>query len=268
MPDTETLEQMVVELKSFQKSRVSAGTQGYYDRVQRALSWLAKSKRHTVDPESGFIFSWIGLNALCGLRPEVLDTPWWAQERASCPLWKGQQEDPAIPSELEWYLWRISGLDSRGLVVGRAIEARTADVETVLRTEYLMSRYWLWKWRKRKDIEGWKDQGEATLKAALGPSPSRLDVYNALCEIIVWRLRTLRNQLFHGSATDMHSKRRDSGPSELEAGWRLLAELDWAFLSLMATASARGTLWPPSPFPRAGSPQHSSLRNEWLSHAE
>ena len=268
VPEAAVLEQLVVDLKRLQKGHVSVRTQGYYDRVQRGLSWLAKSKRCTEDPESGFIFAWIALNALCGLRTEVLDTPWWEQERSSCLLWTKEGSgppDPEIPSELEWYLWRISGLDEVGSVVRRVIKGRQADLETILRTEYLISRYWFWRWRNATDISQWRNDGEAIVQAAIGPSPGRVALYSALCEIIVWRLRTLRNQLFHGSATDMHSKRRDSGQSELEAGWRLLSELVWAFLGVMATPSARAAYWPPSPFPRAGSPQHRKLRLDWLS---
>ncbi len=132
VPDSSRLEQIVVELKRLQKGRVEARTQGYCDRVQRACSWLAKSLRDTHDPESGFIFTWIALNALCGVRPEVLSTKWWGKERASRPASTKYQGDDPVPSELEWYLWRVSGFDRDGRVIRGVFEERWDDVLTVL----------------------------------------------------------------------------------------------------------------------------------------
>lgn len=156
------------------------------------------------------------------------------------------------------------GLDREGRVLRSVIEDHWPDARTILRTRYLMSNYWAWKWQSEEDLGKWSNAAERTVKEAIGPVSSRETAYRALREIIVWRLRTLRNQLFHGCATDTHSKRRDSGESELEAGARLLGEIVWAFLRLMATESGRAKYWPPIPYPRARSQQHQRFDISWL----
>ena len=124
--------------------------------------------------------------------------------------------------------------------------------------------YWTWKSQTETELERLGISGERTVKAAIGLNLSRENTYRALQEIIVWRLRTLRNQLFHGCATDTYSKRRDSGESELEAGGRLLEALVWSFLRLMTTESSRVMYWPPIPYPRVRSAQHQPFNNSWL----
>jgi hypothetical protein len=255
------LEQVVVEVKKLQHHS-DARTQGYYDRLQRACSWLAKAKRAS-DPEAGFIFSWIALNALCGVRPEVFKTEWWKREEKSRPSLNKQQYDDEVPRELEWFLWRMCNLDIDGRGLRGVIEVGWAHAKAVLRTRYLMSNFWVWKWTE-EEIERWQDLSEKKVKDAISRVIDPKKMYQALCEIIVWRLRTLRNQLLHGGATDTHSKRRAAGESELEAGRRLLEELVWAFLALMGTESGRTRYWPPIPYPRAGSPQHQRFDASWL----
>ena len=127
-----------------------------------------------------------------------------------------------------------------------------------------MSSFWSWKWKTENEIERWAASSERTVKAAIGLAIDREKMYRGLREVIVWRLRILRNQLFHGCATDTHSKRRAAGESELEAASRLLSELVWAFLRLMATGAGVRTYWPPIPFPRAKSKQHQRFDHMWL----
>lgn len=263
MPTAVHFDRFVADLKKWQKDYTNRDAQGYYDRLQRACSWLGKSKKAS-DPEARFIFLWIALNALYGVRPEILRTEWWKSENRSHPSMGKQQSDDEVPRELEWFLWRICGLDVDQRILRSLIEGHWDDAKMILQTRYLMSNYWGWKWRTENEFERRGDTGERMAKDAIGLVHSREKTYRALCEIVVWRLRTLRNQLLHGCATDTHSKRRDSGESELEAGGRLLGELVWAFLKLMATESGRAMYWPPIPFPRAGSAQHQPLNNSWL----
>lgn len=265
VPTVEELGQIVLELKKWQKIHADRTSQGYYDRLQRASSWLAKSKKVS-DPEAGFIFSWIALNALCGLRPEVVRTDWWKTEEQSLPSADEQQSDEQAPRELEWFLWRICGLDIGRGVLRDKIEDETNrnDVKAILGTRYLMSSFWAWKWQTENDLETWRRSSDTKVRNAIGRAGDRGTIYLALREIIVWRLRVLRNQLFHGCATDTHSKRRGAGPSELEAGWRLLGELVWSALRLMATETGRTIYWPPAPYPRAGSAQHQRFSDAWL----
>ena len=262
-PSWEQLDDVVREIKKWQKDHADWKTQGYYDRLQRACSWLAKT-RTASDPEARFVFSWIALNALCGVRREVFETSWWKTEERLLPSVRERKRNDDVPRELEWFLWRICGLDVDQQILRGAIEDHWNDAKLILRTRYLMSNYWRWKWRTEDDFEKWADKGERAVKDAIGLAPTREKMYRALREVTVWRLRTLRNQLFHGSATDTHSKRRDSGKSELEAGERLMGALVWAFLKLMAAPSGRAMYWPPIMYPRARSVQHEAFNHNWL----
>ena len=261
-PSPENLDEVVKEIKTLQQ--VDLKSQGYYDRLQRASSWLAKAKRTSIDSEGRFIFLWIALNALYGVREDVRDSPWWKGEEKSRPILNKRDSGDKNPGELEWFLWRVCGLDLGQGILKRVIEAHQDDIKILLQTEYLMPSYWSWKWRTKEDIDGWKKSSSVAVKRVISSSGNREATYRALVEILAWRLRTLRNQLFHGSATDVRSKRRAAGESELEAGSRLLEELNWAFLRLVASESGRARYWPPCRYPRAGSAQHQPFDASWV----
>lgn len=263
-PDRAQLERVVLEIKKLQQQNNDARIQGYYDRLQRASSWFAKAKGTVTDPEARFIFLWIALNSLCGVRSEVIDTEWWESEKRSRSSISERQDDERHAGELEWFLWRVCGLDVGERILKKVIEDHLGEVTKLLGVRYLMSSYWKWKGQTEEEIDEWKDSGRRKVKDAISSLSDRVKMYRALREIIAWRLRTLRNQLLHGCATDTHSKRRATGESELEAGSRLLEELIWVFLVLMASESGRARYWPPCPYPRAGSAQHQSFDDSWL----
>ena len=210
------------------------------------------------------MFSWIALNALCGVRRDVRETDWWKNEKSFIPQLDKRQIGDMDQGELEWFLWRGSCLDIDRGMLRNVIEDHWRDVETVLMSQYVMSFYWNGSWSTEEDLDKCKNVDMKIVKTAIGLSSDRGKIYQALRAIIILRLRTLRNQLIHGCATDTHSKRRAAGESELEAGSRLLEEFVWAFLVLMAGQQGQTTYWPPSPYPRAGSPQHGPLRISWL----
>ena len=263
-PSFSELYEAVKEIRRLQQHQGDTKNQGYHDRLQRASSWLAKAKKAGTDSEARFIFLWIALNALCAVRPDIPDTSWWRSEEESPPPLSKRRSDDKNPRELEWFLWRVCGLDGSAGILRSVIEAHRDNVKTVLRTRYLMSNYWFWKWRTEDELSKWKISSQGTINRAIHSVGDRELTYRALGEILVWRLRTLRNQLFHGCATDTHSTRRADGESELEAGSSLLEELIWKFLVLMASESGQSRYWPPCPYPRAGSAQHQPFDDSWL----
>lgn len=261
-PTTAELRKVVVEIKKLQKSNASISDQGYYDRLQRASSWLAKATQVVGDAEATFIFLWIALDALSSIRPEVLSTEWWTKQQKSLPTINKQQSGDG-PAEVEWFLWRICGLDD-GRTVKILIEDQWHDIRMVLEARYIMAFYWSGRWRTEKDVDERIRWSTRIVKDAISLSSDRNKIYQALWEIVIRRLRTLRNQLFHGSATDAHSKRRAAGESELEAGSRLLEKLIWTSMVLMVSESRQSRYWPPSPYPRVGSAQHKRFDACWL----
>lgn len=260
-PNLKDLDRFILGL---QQQQADAKNQGYYDRLQRGSSWLAKAKRTNNDPEARFIFLWIALNALCAIRLEALETPWWTKEKELHPVLSKQPHERKTPYELEWLLWRICGLDVGERFLKKTIKDHLGDVAKLLETRYLMPRYWTWNCRTEEEIDQLRDSSLRTVKGAISSLSDRKKMYWALREMIIWRLRVLRVQLMHGCATDTHSMRRADGESELEAGSRILEELIWAFLVLMASHLGQAKYWPPSPYPRAGSPQHKPFDASWL----
>jgi len=216
------------------------------------------------DLEGRFICSWIALNSLCGVRHDVLRTPWWTKEERARPSLNKRQVDDNAPRELEWFLWKVCGLDADERILRSVIEDHWPDIEAVLTSRYIMSYYWKRSWKTEEDIEKWKNSRMKIVKDAIGLKSDKEKVYEALCEIVIWRLRTLRNQLVHGCATDMYSKRRAAGESELEAGSRSLEVLVWSFMVLMVGESEHTRYWPPIPYPRHGSPQHKRFHDSWM----
>lgn len=264
MPNPAELEQVVVELKKLHKHYTNTN-QGYYDRLQRGCSWLGNAKRLAVNPEAEFAFAWIALNALCGVRQEVFTTPWWEKEQKLHPAFRCPQKN-RILKELEWFLWHITSLDIDNLLRD-VIKRRFSDVKTVVRSRYLMPDFWTWNRRTEEDIKKATDMSEKRIRNFIGGSSvfDHEKLYWFFSEIIIGRLRILRNQLLHGCATDTHSKRRDAGGGELGAGTRILTDMIWAFINLMTTEPGRALYWPPIPFPRADSPQHQQFNSSWLS---
>lgn len=259
----ERLDQFVLGLRELQ---TETKTQGYYDRLQRASSWLAKASRTDRDPEARFIFLWVALDALCAIRNEVIKTPWWTKEKEGHPVLSNREPDKDSTYQLEWFLWRISGLDVGERALTKVIKDKWDDVTKLFGTRYLMPTYWTWKLRTDEEIEQRNKSSLRTVEKAITSLTDRKKMYRALQEIIIWRLRILRNQLVHGCATDTHSKRRAAGESELEIGSRLLEELVWAFLALMTSQAGQARYWPPSPYPRACSAQHQPFDTSWLPH--
>lgn len=258
------LKNVVVEIKRLQKNHPHDRDQGYYDRLQRASSWLAKAKQTDDDAEANFIFLWIALDALCSIRLDVLGTEWWAKQKQLLPAAYQRRSDGREPSVFEWFLWKICCLDTDGRLLRSVIEDHWSDVETVLKARYIMSFYWSGEWKAEADIDRQIKSSMEIANNAIGLGTDRLKLHRALCEIVLRRLRTLRNQLFHGSSTDAHSKRRAAGESELEAGSRLLEEFIWVFIVLMAEEPQQTRYWPPSPYPRVGSAQHNQFKVAWL----
>lgn len=261
-PSPADLDRIVKKIQSVQ--RVEPMKQGYLDRLQRSSSWLSKAMQMDSDPEARFIFMWIALNALCGVRQEVLKTEWWESEKNLLPHLYRKQGVDMDSRELEWFLWRVCGLDLGQGMLKRLLRTYQSDIRIILQTEYLMPNYWSWE-HGENEVEKWKESGRTAVERVIRSNANREATYRVLCEIIAWRLRTLRNQLFHGSATHTHSKRRAAGKGELEAGSRFLEELIWRFLVLMAGPSGQARDWPPCRYPRAGSAQHGRFKASWLS---
>lgn len=240
-------EQRVVALKG--RSR-DERDQGYFDRLQRASSWLAKAYRvpDMSDLESRFIFSWIAVNALYGTPKECLECLIQDEQRLRSLGGRRPPKTEAGVSDLDWFLFQISDLDVEQRILG-VLKANWTVVEACATDRFLQRGYWALA--PDETLKGFRKRDlERVQRARRGA-----DAYGCLATLFLYRFRILRNQVFHGAATDRYSKRREKDERQFEAQTGLLEQLADACI-LVLEESGGHRRWPCIPAPRLESPGH------------
>lgn len=237
------LHEQVLRLRSIERKEEN---QSYYDRLQRGYSWLWKSYNvaDESDLEARFIFAWVAFNALYGVNRE------WLKR---LKLKDNPKEQPTLGvTDLKWFLRRIANLDSGEDRVVDLLRRNLPDVAVVVKDDFLQEAYWEWN---DKEVDRRKGKAQA-ITQSLGSK----NLYECLRILFVWRLRTLRNLLMHGSSTNHYSKRRETeeGERSLAAAVRLLEICVGCFLAVMEDDNPRK--WPPTEAPRFASPLHGPLK--------
>jgi hypothetical protein len=218
---------------------VTKAKQGYYDRLQRAKSWVARAEACATldwdDDHGQFVFYWIALSALCGaVDPAALDRG--RPDKGTRRRVSYSDDDPA------WFLGKICELDGEG-IIRAALEAVKPQADNLLRDKFLVDLYWRKASPGRAERRWRREHDEAQQRFGDG----HLDRYLVS---LLRRMRVLRNQVFHGAATDRISK----GKPSVSRAVRVLQSLLPAFLSV-AQKHGKETEWPLIPYPRRGSPQ-------------
>lgn len=107
--------------------------QGYYDRLQRAYSWVGRS-RGTADGEEKFIFSWIALNALYGRAENN-------RPRKNPSGNTAENEESKAEADLEWFLGEICRVDDDHVLLGE-LESLKEPILQIAGDQYLCGAYW------------------------------------------------------------------------------------------------------------------------------
>lgn len=204
--------------------------QGYWDRLQRAESWIRRAeslKEQEWDDYHGpFIFYWIAFNALYGRHDEI----------------RGKKDI----DDIKWFLGRICELGQKDVSLSGILRDLKfkSKADRMIKDQFLSRPYWEEGLSPRfKDI-----QEEDCEKAQTAYDRGKFDRYLA---ILFERLRLLRNQVFHGCSTDRRSLNKNS----LRPGLAILEELVPRFLKIFKD-NGQSYDWPKVPYPRKGSPQH------------
>jgi hypothetical protein len=236
-----TLEANVRKLRDAQPMHTQ---QSYSDRKQRSYSWLAKAFRiiEPNDLETRFIFSWVSLNALYGV-------PWSCLKCVN----RDRRRDPRHDYEdLLWFIQVICRLDSDEKQIWDILKRNGKIIDDTVDDVFLLKDYWetepLASDNKLKER---KDDGRQTVDDAR----RREDPIPILRVLLLHRLRTLRNQLIHGAATDRYSTRRKKAEDDFQRQAGLLEGLVGAFLGVMEAEGHRIS-WPCIPAPRFESAAH------------
>ena len=213
--------------------RLTRDNQGYFDRLQRAGSWIAKAQGVTGSPEgwddlhAQFIFYWIALNALYG---------------------RGKAEQVSDIRDLNWFVDLVCGFDTSTGAIPAALKRIGRPAGRLLGEKFLFEPDW--------DM-GTTPKVERMLQAERSAALEVLesgDVATYL-KLLLRRLRVARNQILHGSSTDRSEKSRMSvGPA--------VSVLEVLVPTLAEVVEHHGTdrSWPSIPYPRAGSPLNPDSR--------
>jgi hypothetical protein len=197
------------------------------DRLRRCLSWLQRAAEVSAeDRPPKFVDLWIAFNALYGLQHYRQDS------------FKGEQADfVAFLARVN----KIGAMDSLSpWIQTKHVRGRTRDL---IQNKYLWNEYWDGKQEEYETLAG---KELSRFDRAL----AHLDTDLALQCLFV-RLRVLRNQIIHGSASSNTRRNKDA----LVPAILLLEELLPLLVRIMIHKGSTIT-WPPVPYPGRHTPQH------------
>ena len=176
-------------------------------RLRRATSWLVHAELNAEDPDSKFIFNWIGFNSIYSSQGT---------------------EDQQMPARERFgeFFERMIELDANNMIHGALHERFSDSVGRLLNNRYVYAPFW-WSQNGRQGLYAWEGMLQRrNLRARMAIS-GRLtaDFLDALFD----SLYVLRNQLLHGSATWGGSVNRQ----QVEDGAEIMAFLVPRFIRLM-----------------------------------
>ena len=190
--------------------------QSLADRLRRSLSWARRAAAAERYSQLRFVFLWIALNSLYGRRHYADRT---LRDR----------------DDFRDFVERIERIDAEPGKLKAVAKRIEIDALEIVANPFLHNEYWR---GERRDFRA-AQTGVGT------EEPARL--LNCLFP----RLLLLRNQIFHGSASEGTGRQEWA----LKPALRVLEALLSVFIRLMLR---RGTLseWSPVPYPGWGTPQH------------
>lgn len=226
-------------------------------RTHRAISWVERAEQEydpdnpeEGDPDAAFVFYWIAFNALYA----VLETDVSTKRRP-----RSQELDHAKD-----FLEQIHPLDGG---VNRFIEltqrlsesshSSKSPIEDLLQNEFVFRPFWE-QARSSRKTKDWKKQldnsNEKTERHLENQEPLQVML------ILVERLYTLRNQLFHGGATWNSSLNREA----VNAGFNILRVFVPTYIELMLNSNGAIKLGDPyfSPYNRDGDNKANGTNND------
>ena len=207
-------------------AKLTYENQGYWDRLQRAESWISRAEtfQEWDDFHGPFISYWIAFNALYGRHDEI----------------RGKKDI----DDIKWFLSRICELDQEEGSLFRRLSDIKRKTDSLLKDQFLSAIFW-----QEGFSAHFKQKQDADLKEArVAYERGKLDEY---LTILFNRLRVLRNQIFHGCSTDKRSLNKNSLRPALETLEKLVPQF-WKIFK----AHGQKYDWPKVPYPRRGSPQH------------
>lgn len=197
------------------------------DRIRRCLSWLRRAADVSAeDRPPKFVDLWIAFNSLYGLQHYKQDS------------FKGEKAD------FVGFLTRVNGLHHQNAlndwVHKKHVQGRIRDL---IQNKFLWNEFW--------------DGNQEEYESLVGKELRRFDLglANQEAEVLLHclfaRLRVLRNQIIHGSASSDTRRNKDALVPAI-----LLLEEFLPILVRIMIEKGGAVSWPPVPYPGRLTPQH------------
>lgn len=214
-------------LHQFQ-AKPTRSNQSLLDRVRRSLSWLKRAAEVSEeDRPPRFVDLWIGFNALYGTRR-------YGDDHSA-----GEYQD--FTTFLASLLRLSSGTEQLVELMGKKyFQGRVRDL---IQNKYLWNQFWD---RKEEDFVRESGRELKTIEHALR-NRDVTQFYSSMFQ----RLKVLRNQIFHGSASADTRRNKDA----LIPAVLVLEELVRLFIKLMIEHGQRCS-WAEVPYPASRTPLH------------
>ena len=204
------------------------GEQSLSDRIRRAISWMKRASAVShEDRPPRFVDLWIAFNALYGCRHY------------------GEESSTSEYQDFQQFLAQFGKFGAGRALLGQLMGKQHVQgrVRDLVQNKYLWNKFWE---GKASEFEWEAGEELKRLDKALRHNDAEL-FFKCLFE----RLKVLRNQIFHGSASADTRRNRDA----LVPGVLLLEELLPALVHVMIRYGS-GHSWPCIPYPARRTPLH------------
>ena len=181
-------------------------------RVRRSLSWLERAQKEKGDPDSEFIFHWIGFDALCS----------------------GQPPRPATKEKIDAFLGDAIGADKNDLIYSRVIASESKTILLLVANAFVFKSFWerYYEGENSPAPHEWSNSLIDSVRRTIANLERKEDGALSALEVLFERLVELRNQLVHGGATWKDGANRD----QVGDGARIMSRLLPVFLDLVMNA--------------------------------
>ncbi len=192
-------------------------------RTHRSKSWMRRAKGLAPqDLDGQFIFGWIALNALYGQPRYLEDVKKKGDEFKNLLDFLGGICDiPEVKNKIDTTLYSVE-----------------EHIAGLFQNQFLLKKYWQ---------DGLSDIVQSDLRGKSKSAARARENGNThkYLELICERLYVLRNQLFHGCATDNSSSNRDSLENAVPVLVNLVSVLNDAVLTHGHLIESPGASYPP-----------------------
>jgi hypothetical protein len=227
-------------------------TQGYYDRLRRAVSWGIAAQEHGEDCQVAFICYWTSLSAiaagLSGSSSWVGDT---TRHDDATIYETGSRYKLHIDRDLSELIRRMCRVDHSGMLQ-KALAGTESQANAIIRDAWSWPAYW--------------DKGRSALidQALAGAAKAARDArrtgqWRDYLHILLWRIKHWRNQVLHGGVTHRRSRSLESIGRCVD----VLEKLVPTMIRMMGEDNAKPPTmsWPPIRHPRETSPLRIPIRH-------